>query len=429
MLIAAMLSASPDVAPAQGIVAPGAGPVLRSFGGTAIAAPLDAIGALYWNPATLSFLERRVDIGAEAFWKDQAVESTIPPGLLGPGVPPTAVTGKTRSSDGMQLAPVTAIVIRSQSKRWNRLTLSGGILPYSGGGSNYPADASNPTLAGLGGWFNSFVILTVPLAAAYKASENLSLGLAIDPATVSWEWSRAIFAHPDTGTISGTKVTQYEPAIGNAAYGIGVHGGAYYHSSSGLGLGLMVKSPIWFQTLEYKTTNLTGQQRAVSVKVGTPFFVGAGVSYDSLKPWLFALDLKYAVYRHTTGYYAQDAFFQPDGTVNGLGYRNGLAITSGIQYKASDRLSARVGYKYSTRIVPNTPTFELTSSSLRHAVGGGISYDATKVIALHATYVQSWAIPIDGAMTSPFNNQAIPGSRTRLTLVEYAPSFGMSLKY
>ena len=429
MLIAAMLSAGPDVAPAQGIVAPGAGPVLRSFGGTAIAAPLDAVGSLYWNPATLSFLDRRIDICAEAFWKNQTVESTIPPSLLGPGVPPTSVTGKTKSNDGMQLGPATAIVIRSQSKRWSQLTLSGGAFPYSGGGSNYPADANNPTLAGLGGWFNSFVILTLPFAAAYKISEHLSLGLAIDPATVSWQWSRAIFAHPDTGTISGTKVTQFAPAFANSAYGIGGHAGAYYHSNSGVGLGLMIKSPIYFQTIDYKTTTLTGKQRTVSVSVNTPLFIGAGVSYDSLKKWLFALDLKYALYRDMTGFYAKDAFFEPDGTVHGLGYDNGLAITSGIQFKSSDRWSARVGYKYSTRIVPNQPTFELTSSSLRHAVGGGISYDATKTIALHATYVLSWAIPIEGAMTSPLSNEAIAGSRIRLTLVEYAPSIGISLKY
>ncbi len=264
LLIAAMLSASPDVAPAQGIVAPGAGPLLRSFGGTAIAAPLDAVGALYWNPATLSFLDRRIDIGAELFWKDQAVESTIPPNLLGPGVPPTSVTGKTTSSDGMQLGPATAIVIRSKSKRWSRLTLGGGAFPYSGGGSNYPADANNPTLAGLGGWFNSFVILTLPIAASWKFTEHLSLGFAIDPATVSWDWSRAIFAPPDTATISGTKVTLYAPAVGNSAYGIGAHAGAYYHSSGGLGLGLMIKSPTSSAQAGPTTESRTGCSRLTS---------------------------------------------------------------------------------------------------------------------------------------------------------------------
>jgi long-subunit fatty acid transport protein len=115
--------------------------------------------------------------------------------------------------------------------------------------------------------------------------------------------------------------------------------------------------------------------------------------------------------------------------VNGLGYDNGLAITGGIQYKASEKWSARLGYKYSTRVVPNTPTFELTSGPLRHALGGGATYVVSKGVELHAAYVQSWAIPITGEMTSPFTNQPIPGTRIRLTEIEYAPSFGISLKF
>jgi len=46
-LIASTLTAAGRYSRAQGIVPPGAGPVLRSFGGTAIAAPLDGVGALY----------------------------------------------------------------------------------------------------------------------------------------------------------------------------------------------------------------------------------------------------------------------------------------------------------------------------------------------------------------------------------------------
>jgi long-chain fatty acid transport protein len=415
---------------AQGIVAPGAGPILRSFGGTAIAAPLDAVGALYWNPATLSFLDKRIDIGAEGFLKSQHVESTIPANLLGPGNPPTSVTGKTKSSDGFQLAPAVAAVFRFPGNRWGNLTLSGGIIPYSGGGSNYPADPNNPSLAGLGGWYNNFIIITFPMAASYKFSKRLSLGLALDPATVTWQWSRAIFAHPEMATINNVRVTQYVPAFATSpTYGVGVHAGGYYHFDSGLGLGLMIKSPIFFQTIDYTTTTLLGQPRTVSVKLDTPPFIGVGVSYDSVSKWLFALDLKYAFYQHNTGYYGQQDFFQADGTINGLGYDNALAVTTGVQYKPNDKLSARLGYKYSTRVVPNDPTFELTSSSLRHAVGGGISYDVTKAIGLHAAYVLSWAIPIAGEMTSPLNNQTIPGSRVRLTLVEYAPSIGLSVKY
>src|SRR4051812_33657633 len=35
---------------------PGAGPINRSMGGAAVAAPIDPAGALYWNPATIGGL-------------------------------------------------------------------------------------------------------------------------------------------------------------------------------------------------------------------------------------------------------------------------------------------------------------------------------------------------------------------------------------
>jgi long-chain fatty acid transport protein len=413
---------------AQGIVPPGAGPVLRSFGGTAIAAPLDAIGALYWNPATLSFLGNRLDTGAEAVWTQQTVTSTIPANVLGPGNPPTALTGKTPNDIGVTLGPAAAMLTHLRGK-WSKLSVSGGVFPYSGGGTNYPADPANPTLAGLGGFYTSFVIITFPVAAAYKFSDHFSAGIAIDPATAVWSWSRAIFAHPDTGTLNGKPVVQFPAAITDPSYGIGVHAGAYYHNGDGLGLGLMIKSPIFFQRFHYNAAGLHGEPRPISVGFNTPMFIGAGASYDGIKQWLFAVDLKYAFYEGMTGFYGDDAFFEPDGAIHGAGYSNALATTFGVQRKFGDKWSARLGYKYSTRVVPNLPTFELTSSALRHAVGGGFSFAVTSKIAVNAAYVESWAIPITGQMTSPVNNQPVPGSFGRLTLVEHAPSIGASVTF
>jgi long-chain fatty acid transport protein len=414
---------------AQGIVATGAGPVVRSFGGTAIAAPLSGIGALFWNPATLSFLDRRLDAGVEALWKNQRLESTIPAGLLGPGVPPAPVTGKTRSHDGTLLGPAIAAVVRSDDKRWSRLTLGAGIFPYSSGGSDYAADPNNPTLAALGGWFNDFAIYELPIAASYKLDDHSSIGLAIDIASVSWQWSRAVFAHPEIDTINGRQAAQFPGALAVAPkYGLGAQLGVYHHFTNGVALGATAKTPIFFGTIRYNTTTFLGQQRTIAVNLNGPRFFGGGASYDGHKNWLLALDLKYAFYEHRTGFFGEPAAFQPDGSVAGLGYRNGLAVTAGAQFKANERLTARLGYKYSTRVVPDAPTFELTAGSLRHALSGGVTYDATKSVAIHAALVHAWAVPIEGPMTSP-QDQPIPGSNIRLTLVEYAPSIGLSVKY
>ena len=41
-----------------GMAVSGVGPINRSMGGAAVAAPIDSAGAIYWNPATISGLGR-----------------------------------------------------------------------------------------------------------------------------------------------------------------------------------------------------------------------------------------------------------------------------------------------------------------------------------------------------------------------------------
>src|SRR5688572_14951334 len=66
----------------------GAGPINRSMGGTAVAAPIDAIGSLYWNPATISQLDNSLEFGLELLAPNSSVYSGIPANAFGPGFPP-----------------------------------------------------------------------------------------------------------------------------------------------------------------------------------------------------------------------------------------------------------------------------------------------------------------------------------------------------
>src|SRR5262249_49050437 len=155
--------------------------------------------------------------------------------------------------------------------------------------------------------------------------------------------------------INGRAAAQFPPALAVAPkYGVGAHLGLYHHfDSAGVGIGVMIKTPMHFGTIHYNTTTFLGQQRTVSLDLNAPSFVGAGVSYDGQKNWLFAFDLKYAFYEHRTGFFGRPAAFGPDGAVTGLGYRNALAVATGAQFKASERITARIGYSYNTRVVPD----------------------------------------------------------------------------
>jgi long-chain fatty acid transport protein len=426
---AAFAMLSPCRAHAQGIVPPGAGPITRAFGGTAVGVALDVVGSLYWNPATLSFLRNRLDMGAEATLQVQSLESSVPANAISPGVPAATRAGRNNSDDGLLLAPSLGFTL-SLGGTLRAFTLGAGLHSYSGGGSNYPADPANPTLAGLGGWYNYFVVLAMPVAVAAKLNEHLSVAVAADFAQVTWLWSRAVFAAPNTAVVNGATVTQFPPAVaGPPKYGIGAHLGAFYHADSAVSLGVMVKSPIWFQKLTYNTSTFSGGPRSVSVNVRTPMYIALGASYNGIARWLFAADAKYALYENKTGFYGKAAFFNPDGSVHGLGYKNGWAFTGGTQYKLYDKLNLLAGYKYSTRVIDDaTTSFQATSARLRHAVGPGAVFDVTKSVSLAASYVFSYGFPLNGPVIAP-TNRAIPGSNVRITLHEHAFAAGATIKY
>lgn len=62
----------------QGIIIPGEGPIHRGMAGASTAAPVDSIGALYWNPATISALpQSELGFGVDAIFANHTVGSSV----------------------------------------------------------------------------------------------------------------------------------------------------------------------------------------------------------------------------------------------------------------------------------------------------------------------------------------------------------------
>src|SRR5262252_5978957 len=101
-------------APAQiGVALTGVGPINRSMGGAAVAAPLDASGALYWNPATLSGLPRsELEFGSEILYPQTRLSSSVPQGALARLGPPVPLAGTDRGDDGVFLLPSVGLAYR-----------------------------------------------------------------------------------------------------------------------------------------------------------------------------------------------------------------------------------------------------------------------------------------------------------------------------
>ena len=66
------------------------------------AAPLDASGAIHWNPAAISGLGHSdVDFGVELLYPQVKLSSSLPAGPPGSGLPPVPLYGITRSDGGV----------------------------------------------------------------------------------------------------------------------------------------------------------------------------------------------------------------------------------------------------------------------------------------------------------------------------------------
>ena len=118
---------------AQGVMLRSVGAVNASVGGTATAMPLDAIGALYWNPASISALPKNeMSFGLELVEGKSRVESSVP----NPYVPGSTISGSTKGEAGV--VPVPSMGLVWSKNRQSPFTFGLGMGAVGGAASLYP---------------------------------------------------------------------------------------------------------------------------------------------------------------------------------------------------------------------------------------------------------------------------------------------------
>lgn len=278
------------------------------MGGAGTAAPLDAIGALHWNPGSISALQdNELGFGTE---------------LLKPEVQLSSNIGSSTSGDaGWSAIPSIGWVHHLDG---TPMTIGLGVYGVAGFKNNLPFDAANPllngTVPGLGPAFASAEILQIAPTLSYQLTENFSLGLAPTITTTSVNFDPL---GPSVITPAPT------PGQGNRMHwGGGFQVGAYYRGDNGINLGATFKSKQWIEELNFFTPGGT-----VNFNLDYPMIVSLGLSYTGFENWVFAIDGRYFDYEHTAGF-------------KEFGWRSVFAGAVGAQYRMSERLTARVGYNF-----------------------------------------------------------------------------------
>ncbi len=394
------------------------GPIARSMGGVGVAAPQDAIGAVFANPAAMCF-------GPYCPGTEVNFAGTL--------FMPT-VNAKIIASDG-------SIISAESDKKVYAIPAIGlsvpitnnwrfGLAAYgvSGLGVDYRnTSIESSTLPGSGGTFplvqgeyTQLQIMKFSPSIAYQVNNNLSLGLGLQ--------------------IDYASLDLHHGSSSN--YGIGAQVGAIYKATDQVTLGLTYITP---QEVDYKNVISFAPLGDFDLKLESPQQVGIGISVEPIKnTLLIEVDGRWINWSGATGY---DDFDWKDQWVLGLG----------VQYKPTKQLALRAGYNYANNPVrehnnfvgfdPSAPggapttnvqgipfptyyyeTFRIIGfpAVAKQHVTVGIGYEISNKFAINAGYTHAFKETISETGTSP--TSPVPTTLSS-SLSEDSIEFGITWRF
>ena len=401
---------------AQGIYLPAVGPVNRAMGGASVAAPLDATGALYRNPATMAALpSSQLDMSVGLLLADYEVASEIPG--LGAGV-----TGGEPGANPL----VNGAWVHQMPN--DRLRFGFGFNTAAGYFANSPVDATNPILApppvGFGRFSGSAQFFQMTPALSYLVSDRLSVG-------VSPILSMGLFTSNFSPFVPPNADGRYPSGNGTRfSWGGGVQLGAFYIHNSCWRFGASLRSPIWHEPFRYHAEDENGLPTVNETRFDLPLVASLGLSYSPDACTLIAFDTRFTDNQNAAGF-GDAAQFQPDGSIGGLGWNSQMSFAIGLQRKITQRFYARFGYMYATRLIDG-PEAAINASgtnlAYRHLPSCGASIRLADHVSISFAYSYSPKATISGPIYLP-DNTPIPGSEASNQMAAHAAEFGVSVSY
>lgn len=400
-------------AAAQGTIMQSSGPVNRSMGGASVAAPIDSIGALYWNPATISGMQySETAFGLDLLFANHTVGSSIGP-----------FSGSTEADCGVFPIPNIGWIHHTQNPA---LTLGFGVNTVAGFGTNLPADPNNPVLApapsGLGKITSNALFLQLAPVVSWALRDNFSIaaGPTITTARVDLE-PFVLDSANSNGTYAAGNGTRYH-------WGGGFQLGTYYIHNDDWRYGASLRSPTWMEQFEYNAEDETGMPRTLRADLDLPLIFSLGTSYSGVDDWLLALDVRYLDYENTDGF-GDRATFDSTGRLTGLDYSSVLAVAFGVQREVSERLTLRGGYTYNQNPTRHGETMYTLAAPLiyQHMLSTGASLNFSERLSGNLAYSYDFENTRSGPIVLP-GIGAVPGSSVSSTMDAHFLSFGLTVR-
>lgn len=408
---AALLAAAPAWA-ANGHLLHGVGAVNSSMGGAGVALPNDALGALSLNPALLTQLDgHKFEFSAEYNTAKNAVESEIGP-----------FSGRTEEEGDPSLIPAFGFTVH---KPGGRGAFGVGFLGLAGFGVDYPQTAGNPLLSpqpqGFGRVYSNYQYMKVPLAFAYQVTPNLSVGASLNAGRATLTANPAGFLAPDCSSPTSCFV----PSVNaDSAWGFGATVGVLWSASDRFSFGVSYASEQDFEDFEWHTAVANpnrpdfGRDRKVSFQLNAPAQLTAGFGFRPTDRLSIALDGKQIFYEDTEGF--KDA----------LGLRDITVIALGIQYRATDKVTLRLGGNHGDSAIESDRVFFTVPvpAVFEDHITAGFGMKVTPSLTANLGYYHVFENRVSGPIYSPATGP-IPGSRvtTEMAMDALVATFSFDL--
>jgi long-chain fatty acid transport protein len=378
----------------------GIGPIARSMGGVGIAAPQDAISAVFANPAAMCF-------GAYCPGSEFNFSGSLFMPKVKADVTQGANTYKADSDDKVYAIPaigISAPIIASPRP------LRFGLAAYGVSGLGVDYRDTNLDSGTVAGTYSQLQIMKFAPALAYQVLDNLSIGLAV---------------HVDYSSLDLGSGSSF-------GYGVGVQAGVIYRPTDILSLGLNYVSPQNVSHANVIYDPSTGQHKGIDLESPQQFGFGAAVTlFDKL---LVEGDVKWLNWSDAKGY---DDFDWNDQWVFALG----------TQYEVIPKLFLRAGYNYAKNPVDKHNGWSPTESTnvqgvsfpnpayeefriiglpaiVEHHITAGIGYEFSPKFAMNLGYVHAFENNIKESGTGFFGPETL-----KSTLSEDSLDFGLTWRF
>ncbi|HBW22712.1 MAG: hypothetical protein A2X28_01640 [Elusimicrobia bacterium GWA2_56_46] len=310
----------------------GVGPTSRAMGGTGIAAPQDAISAIFSNPAGLSQIS-----GSQFNFAGTYFIPTVKATVLAPSGGGMPGNWKATSQDEAYAVPAIGLSNPINDK------MNFGIAAY--GVTGMGVDYRNKDVTGKMNTKVSVMKFIPALSCKYGAF-SYGAGLDID------------YQAADFGS------------------------GLAHNYAIGARLGAGYQYGLWDFGLVYVTPQNVAHERVYdfdmngtfdTLKLENPAQYGVGASYKGLDKWILSADIKYVDWANTDGY-GKD-FDWESQTVYGLG----------VQNKAIDKVTLRAGWNYGKNPVKKHAAFNSAgNTNVQGKVMNNFNYEYFRVIGFPA---------------------------------------------